>query len=293
MEVSEEKEIMAYIAGLIDGDGSIWMKRVTDGYLPRVNLSNSCEQICQYLRKLFGGTVSFSAPRKEGQRSMYSWLLQGKEGCRTVLNSIYPYLAVKKDSAFEILEFLNHPKEGKDYCMSCKEINISRKINSSSAGVMPSLDVGIFFWSYLAGLMDTDGSFSIERSIRKPSTFNRQKNDLIKYRARLSLSMVSEIAFTQIKRMIPFGSFSKIKARSALRGFAFRWSVCSKSDVIECLKKLIPYLQIKSQQCLLLLDFCRNYTPTKGVAKVPEGEILYRDKCYNKMINLNENGHLK
>lgn len=290
--MSEEKEIMAYIAGLIDGDGSIWIKKSTSGYIPRVNFSNSCSHICDYLKKTFGGTVSCFAPRKEGQRPMYAWLLQGTDGCLSFLKGIIPFLVVKFDSAEEVFECLNSPVEGKDYRHSSKMINTQRKTDFDKSKRM-YLDLEGFFWPYLAGLMDTDGSFSIERSVRKPSLNNRQKNDLIKYRARLSLSMVSERAFFQIKRRISFGSFSKVRARSALRGFAFRWSACSKSHVIECLKKLIPYLQIKSQQCLLLLDFCRNYTPTKGVAKVPEDEVIYREKTYKKMIDLNENGHIK
>ena len=199
---------------------------------------------------------------------------------------------MKKDSAQEVLEFLRAPKDGKDYHASCREINLSRKINSDYHSRV-SLEVGIFFWSYLAGLMDTDGSFSIERSIRRPSKANRQKSDLIKYRARLSLSMVSERAFIEIKNSIPFGVFSKVKARTALRGFAYRWSVSSRLEVIDCLKKLIPYLRIKSSQAMILLGFCRNYSPTKGVAKVPEEELHYRENVYKKMINENETGHLK
>ena len=87
----------------------------------------------------------------------------------------------------------------------------------------------------IRGIMDTDGSFSIERSVRKAGQ-NRQKNDLIKYRPKILLSMVSERSIKYILSNCEYGNLHIIKANSALRGEAFRFSIQSRPDAIEFLQ---------------------------------------------------------
>lgn len=295
MRDPEEKEMMAYIAGLIDGDGNIGMRIGPRGKLsPLIQFHNSVEKIPLYLNSLFGGTVTFDRPKKEGYKKIWRWMLQGQKGCKNFIEKVGTFLVLKKDSAFELLEFIQKPLAGKDYYSYCKDLNHKRKIEEVNfENVQRKDNQNPYFWAYIAGLMDTDGSFSVQRSVRKPDDGNRQKNNLIKYRPKILLSMVSDRSIRFLLENCTFGTIHTIGAKTALRKCAFRFDLSSKKDVIEFLKKIIPYLQIKSQQALLLLDFCRNYTPTKGVAKVPEEEILYREKTYKEMINLNESGHLK
>lgn len=288
MKDPEEKEIMAYIAGLIDGDGSIGIRIGPRGKLcPLVQLHNSIKHMPSYLNKLFGGTLAADKSKKEGSRLIWKWMLQGEKGCESFLLKILPYLILKKDSAEEVLNFLNNPQERKDYYQSCKNLNLARKIDPVDLeNIDRKTTDNSFFWAYVAGIMDTDGSFSIERSVRKPGG-NRQKNDLIKFRPRISLTMVSERSIRYILSNCEFGGFSIVNAKSALRGSAFRLSISARAESIEFLKKCIPYLQIKAFQAIKLLNFCRTYVPTNGLAKVPEEEIEFRENCYKEMIMLN------
>src|ERR1700687_5595650 len=135
--------------------------------------------------------------------------------------------------------------------------------------------------------MDTEGSFSIERSVRKPEEKNRQKNAYIKYRPKILLTMVCDRSIKYILSNCEYGGLSIVKAKTALRKTAFRLSIQSRSDAIEFLKKCIPFLQIKAVQAVKILNFCRNYNPTNGLARVPEDEKLYRGNCYKEIVMLN------
>lgn len=289
MKDPEEKEMMAYVAGLIDGDGSIGIKVGPRGKLsPLIQLHNSVRQMPCYLNALFGGTVAFDKPKKEGYRTVWKWMLQGREGCKNFIEKVGHFLVLKKDSAFELLEFIQNPSLGKDYYQSCKDLNFKRKIETVNFNGIQRIDSqDPYFWAYIAGLMDTDGSFSIERSVRKPANGNRQKSDLIKYRAKILISMVCDKSIRYLLENCTYGSIHTIKAKTALRGCAFRFDISSRPNVIEFLKKIIPYLQSKSIQAIKLLTFCRNYNPTNGLARVPEEELQYREDCYREIVMLN------
>ncbi len=289
MKDPEEKEIMAYIAGTIDGDGSICLKVGPRGKVsPLVQLHNSVKHLPQYLNRLFGGTLAFDKPKKEGYKIVWKWMLQGEVGCEKFLSSILEYLVVKKDSAIAVLEFLRNPDVNKNYFEECKKLNLQRKIESVSWKDIERRDSDdSFFWAYIAGIMDTDGSFSIERAVRKPTSENRQKKNLIKYRPKIILTMVSKGSIRHILSNCKLGGMSVVKANTTLRGSAFRFSISARAEAIEFLKKCIPYLQIKAFQAIKLLSFCRGYIPTNGLAKVPEEEILYREECYKEIMRLN------
>jgi hypothetical protein len=288
MKDPEEKEIMAYIAGLIDGDGNIGLRIGPRGKLcPLIQFHNSIKQSSIYLNKLFGGTVSFDKPKREKDRTIWKWMLQGEEGCLNFLNKILKFLVMKQDSANMMKEFLYTPLTNKNYYQHSKDLNLNRKIESYNFDDIHRKNSECpYFWAYVAGIMDTDGSFSIERSVRKAGQ-NRQKNDLIKYRPKILLSMVSERSIKHILSNCEYGGLCIVKANSALRGSAFRFSIQSRSDAIEFLKRCIPFLQIKAIQAIKILNFCRNYNPTNGLARIPEEEKEYREKCYKEIVMLN------
>ncbi len=288
MKDPEEKEIMAYVAGLIDGDGHIGIRVGPRGKIcPLIQFHNSVKQVSVYLNNLFGGTLACDKPKKEGNRTIWKWMLQGEEGCRNFLGKVSQYLILKQDSAIKMLEFLNSPIDGVDYFQESKDLNLNRKIESYTfENIERKTSECTYFWAYVAGIMDTDGSFSIERHVRKPGG-NRQKNDLVKFRPKLILTMVSDRSIKNILSNCEYGGMSIVKAKTALRGSAFRFSIQSRSDAIEFLKRCLPYLQIKAIQAIKILSFCRNYNPTNGLARIPEDEKEYREKCYNEIVMLN------
>ena len=185
------------------------------------------------------------------------------------------------------MEFLSNPNDQKDYYQLSKDLNLNRKIESFDFDrINRKTSDCPYFWAYLAGIMDTDGSFSIERHIRKAGQ-NRQKTDLIKFRPKIILTMVSERSIQYILSNCEYGGLCIVNAKTALRKSAFRFSIQSRSDAIEFLKRCIPFLQIKAIQAIKILNFCRNYNPTDGLARIPEEEKEYREKSYKEIVMLN------
>lgn len=289
MKDPEEKEMMAYVAGLIDGDGHIGIRVGPRRKIcPLIQLHNSVKDMPMYLNKVFGGTLACDKPKKEGYKTVWKWMLQGEEGCRNFISKIGDYLVIKKDSAEEVVRFLNDPLPEKCYLSSSKSINLCRKLGDLNLdGIDRKSSKDTFFWAYVAGIMDTDGSFSIERSIRKPQKGNRQVNDLIKYRPKILLTMVSDRAVRYILSNCSLGGCSIIIAKTALRGQACRLSISARGEAIEFLRHCIPYLRIKAVQAIKLLNFCRAYVPTNGMSKVPQEERQYREDCYREIMRLN------
>lgn len=288
MKDPEEKEIMAYVAGLIDGDGYLGIKAGPRGkVVPVIQFYNSNKQSAIYLNTLFGGTIAEQKPKKLNYKIVYAWILQGENDCKNFLSKVMQYLIVKKDSAELLLQFLTNNDSLRNYIEESKQLNQIRKtFDFKIVNLVRKNSNCSFFWAYVAGIMDTDGSFSIERHVRKAGK-DRMKNDLIKYRPKILLTMVTEKSVNYILSNCEYGGFSIVKANTALRKSAFRFSIQARLEAIEFLKKTIPFLQIKAIQAIKILNFCRNYNPTNGLARIPEKEKEYRENCYKEVVQLN------
>jgi hypothetical protein len=109
-------EMCAYIAGLLDADGWISMHRANTGQNHRsghnwlIGIVNSDLAVLRWVQELFGGSVT---ERKSNRRSpvarnwktVYDWNPDAK-GVANFLQSILPYLRIKKAQAELVLEFI-------------------------------------------------------------------------------------------------------------------------------------------------------------------------------------------
>lgn len=104
----------AYIAGIIDGEGSIILKhnrqlnRRGDGfyecYSLLVSVGNTDTELLEWLRS-FGGKVYLGRKGDGGSRKpMYQWQLHTRKAAE-LLSVIYPYLIIKKKKAAAALFF--------------------------------------------------------------------------------------------------------------------------------------------------------------------------------------------
>lgn len=100
----------AYIAGIIDGEGSIGIHRQhprphgkSATYRVKIHVSNIYLPLLEWLKDLFGGTIyHLSEPRR--RKPCYNWSLMGPPAV-DVLRTIYPFLRVKAAQAWLALEF--------------------------------------------------------------------------------------------------------------------------------------------------------------------------------------------
>ncbi len=113
-------EILAYTAGIIDGEGHIRFSNNKRGNpAVEVRVTNTKEWLCQWLRMQYGGWVTRASPSNKNKRwnMAYRWgLPQGK--AEDFLRSILPYLNLKRPHAEIVLSFLKQKRGNKQHILT-------------------------------------------------------------------------------------------------------------------------------------------------------------------------------
>ena len=103
---------LAYLAGLIDGEGSV----IVNPYCPRegqrfkqynlrVLVVNTNKEILEWIKSIFGGGVySHGKPESIKHKQCYTWNIDAKKA-EILLREVFPYLKIKKPQAKVALEF--------------------------------------------------------------------------------------------------------------------------------------------------------------------------------------------
>jgi hypothetical protein len=105
----------AYLAGLIDGEGSIMLvgRSSAHGPMLRVNISNTDRRLLDWVAERFGGTVKVAWRSQQivrpNERVCYAWQRDCRQ-CRAVLEAALPYLISKRKHALVALAFARTQK---------------------------------------------------------------------------------------------------------------------------------------------------------------------------------------
>ena len=95
----------AWLAGLLDGDGSIVLTDRSNKHYQRVDVRvvNTALNLIAVLHATFGGGVTSSAPRGnasfQGKKTVYTWQSYRQETNLEILRETAPYLVSKRDRA--------------------------------------------------------------------------------------------------------------------------------------------------------------------------------------------------
>ena len=101
---------IAYVAGLFDGDGSVWIckQKTTTHYPARfqmyINVVNTNKEICEILQRKFGGTLRATDYPKHKWKTRYGWYCASQKA-KALLKSILPHLIIKKERVELALKF--------------------------------------------------------------------------------------------------------------------------------------------------------------------------------------------
>lgn len=126
----------AYLAGVIDADGSIGLHKSGRGYYkPVISVTMREKWFLEKLQSYMRNTLTVRANLREKKRynnraaNCFELYVCGQYDCHRLLNSIGDDLIVKRDQAAYLLEYLSHSKNAGDYYYSIlKQLN-SRGIN--------------------------------------------------------------------------------------------------------------------------------------------------------------------
>lgn len=106
-------EHYAYLAGIIDGEGTITIhrhqqyNRQSFQLRPRLIVANTNRPLIEELKRRHGGSVISNGVRKEGWKEALLWRVCGTGQILTILNGARPFLIVKARQADIMLAFLN------------------------------------------------------------------------------------------------------------------------------------------------------------------------------------------
>lgn len=298
--------ILAYVAGVMDGDGSFSLiKRKgckSPLYFPMMQLANEHECLIDLFVSRFGGRKFMRTKlAKTSKKISYGWKIEKKNSCIPFLESVNPYLIIKQERADLLLDFsLNHEfKRGAGIIDAYESMNREKtylkimSMNSnpdlnSNLKVNGHMNESIDFWSYFAGLMDTDGSFSLKRE-------NRKSGGSISpvYTPCILLTQYDSRAIYHVSNNFIGSNLMVIKAKDTKSGFCYRFSITSKKSAIEFLKRVIPFLIIKKERAQVLLDYCLNVKRLNDRSSTTQEEIKLRDEYYHKIVSLNKYGVYK
>jgi len=101
---SLDKTGRAYLAGIIDGEGTVSLlrKRSSETPSPNVSIANSNLPLLKWVKKNFGGCISTKRKYQPHHRQAYAWCLTHDKALR-LLFEIKEFLIIKRPQADLIL----------------------------------------------------------------------------------------------------------------------------------------------------------------------------------------------
>jgi len=109
------KEQLAYLAGIIDGEGSIHISKNKKGYKIgaknpshnlRLYITSTNKTLIDWLCLQFGGNTVYKKQHKnnKNQKASWDWYIDATKAV-TILKAVYSYLLIKKPQAQLAIEF--------------------------------------------------------------------------------------------------------------------------------------------------------------------------------------------
>jgi len=157
----------SYIAGFIDGDGCIFIRKIKNGYQSGISISQSRTNILQILRYHFGGSITSSKNRNNKYNDIMN--VNGEYNKNNIRNQ---YNLIVRSNEYEIiLKYLQNSFIIKDYQYRCltdfnKLVDLPNKneekeeiyqkylLNDNSINECNLSKINI---DYIAGLFDAEG----------------------------------------------------------------------------------------------------------------------------------------
>jgi len=199
----------SYIAGMIDGDGCIFIRKITQGYQSGISITQCRTNILQVIRYHFGGSITTTEKRnnkvedkldeagtfyhKHNVRNQYNLLIRSNE-YKVLLDYIRYSLIIKQQQIECLREFYKlvdipnilHDKEV--LYKKCSDIN-ENKIMDKEYLFRINIE-------YIQGLFDAEGCFYIDK--------------IITNKFKISLAQKNHpIILEQIKVFLGFGNVYK------------------------------------------------------------------------------------
>ena len=100
--------ILAYAAGILDGEGCVSISKAPSGgkFRMRVSIGNNDPRMLLFLQEHFGGSINKFYSGNDVNRPGYMWGVSGSHA-GVFLRLIYPYVRCKREQIEVVLDYLS------------------------------------------------------------------------------------------------------------------------------------------------------------------------------------------
>jgi hypothetical protein len=248
-----KEKSFAYVAGLIDADGSLYISRSTsnEGYCsfdPIIMIRSTHLPTIKYLVKTFGGSYDESKWENDQWKKYYRWKFTSDKNASLFLEKILPYLWLKKEQGLLLKQY--YELEGS--CNKSLRHEIANKVSSLNQSESVTTNTSnLLSNAYIAGMFDGEGSSYIIKV--KQSKQSRSKG--VYYRACISLGSTSKALAEELKRK--FGGSWRQRPPHNGNLPMYEWDIKDNKGKENFLLAILPYLTTKYKQSKIVLDFVR------------------------------------
>lgn len=109
--ISYNREHLAYLAGIIDGEGCFWIGIITQKDKPQwrglLKIDNTDKKLFEWIDQYFGGTASArnrTTSSRKFERDIYTWTFTG-DRLMDICEQLLPFLVIKKEHCANMIKF--------------------------------------------------------------------------------------------------------------------------------------------------------------------------------------------
>ncbi len=317
----------AWLAGVIDGEGSIFISRVLvkSGYSRRgffykafLSVSNSNEDLVRRVREVIGaGYVGVTIERRRDWKD--KWEYKGSPSVlRSILPQILPYLVIKEEVAKKMLSYLefieSNPIDGSmkvppgyhetvdSLYLGVKKLNEKGRDLRDDELALASRPVNLN--NRKPGNRSTAcrqmseiecgwaaGVIDGEGSILLCKAFNRRYRRGYFYRPQLEITNSNRSFLIRITEMVGEGTVQRNK-----KGDGFtktRWAYIASAGVLRAiLPQILPYMIVKKERARKMLEYFEfiDTHPLWGLREIDPRYYEMLDSYYLTLKKLNKKG---
>ena len=232
----------SYIAGFIDGDGCIFIRKIDDGYQSGISIAQCRTNILQIIRYHFGGSITSCSNRnnktvdimdtlwdseyihKHNIRNQYNLLIRSNE-YQLILDYIKDSFVIKQDKINclyemnKLVHISNKTYEKEVLHLLCSSKTILRDENLKNINI-----------EYIQGLFDAEGCIYIDKRNHTFHISIAQKNH--------------PLLLVEIKKFLGFGQV-----------YNFQFCINKKNDCLHFLELMKPGIIVKYNQVIAMETF--------------------------------------
>lgn len=313
-----------YLAGIIDGEGTIEISKQERKYKICIRVGNTSEILIDYLKeKYLGNKYGPYKKKSDFHRDAFEWKCTAKEAIK-LIKQIEPYLIVKQEQALLAIRawedtFKNNYHDGSNripkyafdkresYYQQMKHLNFRGKLEEiiGELKILKSKYV-ITFDNYERVSEIIIKNEEVSKKEEKHSTIDKKSKLLYlaamvdgegtigvykhgekTYRLNIRIPNTSEKLIDYLKRNYKGNKGGPIKGKQENWKDIFVWT-CHSEYAFKIIKQIQPYLIIKQEQANLAIEAWNNVFKIDYTGRdIPQYVIDKREEYYQQTKQLN------